>query len=129
MSLEDNLKLSNRQLSQNLTQIKKHFHSLLHTHSQLVVLIVEEANVRAMLINIQASLTPHMEILQKELAYAETLMKKDPNISTLDGLVHIAAKIVIQSKSLDIALENWDAALKHIMVVQKTFLEKYIVSV
>ena len=47
-----------------------------------------------------------MEILQKELAYAETLMKKDPNISTLDGLVHLATETTIQLKSLDVALDN-----------------------
>ena len=47
-----------------------------------------------------------MEILQKELAYAKTLLKKDPNLSTLDGLVHLAAKTSIQLKSLDVALDN-----------------------
>ena len=93
------------------------------------MLILEEANIRAKLINIQAALTPHMEILQKELAYAETLMKKDPNLSTLDNLVHLAKKISIQLKSLDFALDNWYAALKHIMVVHKSFLDKYIVIV
>ena len=81
------------------------------------------------MINIQASLTPHMEILQKELAYAETLLKKDPNLSILDGLVDLAAEIVIQLKSLDVTLYNWDATLKHIMVVHKSFLDKYLVSV
>ena len=70
------------------------------------MLIEKEANIRAKLINIQASLTPHMEILQKELAYAKTLLKKDPNLSTLDGLVHQAAETVIQIKSLDVALDN-----------------------
>ena len=47
-----------------------------------------------------------MEILQKELAYAKTLLKKDPNLSTLDGLVHLAAEIAIQLKSPNVALEN-----------------------
>ena len=70
------------------------------------MLIVEEANIRAKLINIQAFLTPHMEILQKELGYAETLMMKDPHLSTLDRLVHLAAEIAIQIKSLDVALDN-----------------------
>ena len=93
------------------------------------MLIVEEANIRAKLTNIQASLTPHMEILHKELGYAETLMKKDPNISTLDGLVHLVVEIAIQIKSLDVALDTWDATLKIIMVVHKKFLDKYTVSV
>ena len=70
-----------------------------------------------------------MEILQKELAYVETLMKKDPNLSTLDGLVHLAVEIAIQLKSLNVALDNWDATLKHIMLVHKNFLDKYTVSV
>ena len=72
------------QLPQNLAQSEKHFHTLLQSQSQLVVLIAKEANVRAKLTNIQAFLTPHMEILHKELGYAKTLLKKDPNLSTLE---------------------------------------------
>ena len=86
------------------------------------MLIAEEANTRAKLVQIQASLTPHMEILQRELAYAETVLKNDPNLSTVDGLVHLAAETTIQIKSLDVAIENWDAALKIVMEVNKTFL-------
>ena len=70
-----------------------------------------------------------MEILQKELAYAKALLKKYPNLSTLDGLVHLAAKTVIQLKSLDIALDNWDTTLKHIIVLHKSFLDKYFKTV
>ena len=47
-----------------------------------------------------------MEILQKELAYANTLLKKDPNVSTLNSLVHMVAETTIQMKSLDVALDN-----------------------
>ena len=67
-----------------------------------------------------------MEILHKELGYTKTLLKKDPNLSTLDGLVHLAAKTAIQLKSLDVALDNWDAALRHIMELH---LEKYFKNV
>ena len=70
------------------------------------MLIVEEVNVRANLINMEASLTPHMEILHKEIRYVETMLKKDPNLSTLDGLVHLVAEIEIQIKSLDVACDN-----------------------
>ena len=59
------------------------------------MLTVEEANTRAKLINTQASLTPHMEILQKELAHAKILLKKDPNLSTLDSLVHLVFETTI----------------------------------
>ena len=70
-----------------------------------------------------------MEILHKELGYAETLMKKDPTISTLDGLVHLATKLAIQVKSLEVACDNWDEALKIILEVHKSFSEKYTISV
>ena len=106
MTLERDLKLSGMQLLRDPAQSEKHFHTVLHAQKELAMLIVEEANIRAKLINIQAALTPHMEILQKELAYAETLMKKDPNLSTLDGLVHLVAETSIQLKSLDVTLEN-----------------------
>ena len=54
-----------------------------------------------------------MEFLQKELAYAEIILKKDPNLSTLDGLVHLATETTIQIKTLEVAIQNWDAALKN----------------
>ena len=47
-----------------------------------------------------------MGILQKELSYAENVLKKDSNISTLDGLVHLATEITIQIKSLEVTLQN-----------------------
>ena len=70
-----------------------------------------------------------MEILHKELGYVETLLKKDPNLSTLDGLVHLASKLAIQIKSLDVACENWDATLKMILDVHRSILEIHIISV
>ena len=70
-----------------------------------------------------------MEILQKELAYAKNVLKKDPNLSTLEGLVHLAVELAIHLKSLEIALDNWNVALKIIMEVNKSFLAKYLVNV
>ena len=70
------------------------------------MLTIEEDNIRANVTNIQASLTPHMEILHKEQGYVETFLKKDPNHSTLDGLVHLEAELAIQLKSLDVACDN-----------------------
>ena len=60
-----------------------------------------------------------MEILHKELGYTKTLLKKDPNLSTLDGLVHLVAELAIQIKSLDVACDNSDTTLKIIMDVHK----------
>ena len=77
------------------------------------------------LMQIHSSITPHLEVLQKEKVYVETILKKDPNLCTLDGLVHLAIETTIQHKSLEIALENWDVALKMIMEVNSTFLVKY----
>ena len=91
------------QFPQDPAQSEKHFHTMLHTQKELDVLTIEEANTR---VQIQSSLTPHMETLQKELAYAENALKKDPIISTLDGLVHLAAETSIQIKSLEVTLQN-----------------------
>ena len=98
---------------------------MLHTQKELVVLIVEDSNIKAKLMHIQSSITPHLEVLHKEQAYADTILNKDPNLSTLDGLVHLAIEMAIQHKSLEISLDNWDASLKMIMEVNNTFLEKY----
>ena len=68
------------------------------------MLIVDEANTKAKLIQIQSTITPQMEILQKKLACAENVLKKDPNLSTLDGLFHLVAETTIQIKSLEVAL-------------------------
>ena len=70
-----------------------------------------------------------MEILHKELGYAKTLVKKDPNLSPLDGLVHLVVKLSIQPKSLDVACENWDVALKIILEVHKSYLDKHTICV
>ena len=65
-----------------------------------------------------------MEILQKDQSQAKNLLKKDPNLSTLDGLVHLDAEIAIQLKTIDVALDNWDSALQNISVLHKSFLSK-----
>ena len=57
--------------------------------------------------------------------YTETVLKKDPNLSTHEGLVDLVAELAIQHKSMDIALENWDATLKVLLEVNKTFLAKH----
>ena len=74
---------------------------------------------------IQALITPHLEVLHKEKMYVEIVLKKDPNISTHEGLVDLVAELAIQHKSLDIALDNWDEALKVILEVNNTFLAKH----
>ena len=89
------------------------------------ILIEEEANIKEKLMQIQSSISPHLEVLHKEQAYTKTILKKDSNLSTLDALVHLSSKTTIKHKSLDFALENWDVALKMIMEVNSTFLAKY----
>ena len=74
---------------------------------------------------LQSSITPHLEVLHKEQAYVEIVLNKDPNLSTLDGIFHLAAETTIQHKSLEIPLHNWDADLKMIMEVNSAFLVKY----
>ena len=108
MSLERNLKISSMQLPKNPAQSEKHFAQMLHTQRELAILRAKEANLKAKLMQIQSSITPHLEVLHKEKAYIEIVLKKDSNLSTLDGLVQLAAEIANQHKSLDIALENWD---------------------
>ena len=103
----------------------KHFSQTLHTQKELAELTLEGSNIKAKLLQLQFSITPHLEILHKEQAYAETVIKKDPNLSTLDGLFHLAIETAIQYKSLEIALNNWDASLRMIMEVNQSFLAKY----
>ena len=107
-------------------QSEKHFRTSLKTQSQFAALSIDETNIREKLISIETS---HIEILYKQLNYAKKLMKKDPNLSTLDGLVHLATELAIQIKSLDVACENWDVSLKIILEVHKSFLDKHIISV
>lgn len=64
-------------------------------------------------------LTPHIEVLHKELASAEILKKKDNQIFTHDGLVDLVAQLDIQYQSLEVACNNWDAMLKIIMEIHK----------
>ena len=113
------------QLPKDPSQSEKQFALTLQTQRELAELTYEESTTKAKLLQLQASITPHLEILHKEQTSAEHILKKDPNLSTLDSLVHLAAETAIQHKSLEIALKNWDEALKMIMQVNNTFLAKY----
>lgn len=106
MSLEINIKISSMQLPKYPSQSEKHFVQTLHTKRELAILKLEEENIKEKLMQIQFSITPHLEVLHKEQAYAKIVLKKESNLSTLDGLVHLAHETAIQHKSLDIALEN-----------------------
>lgn len=66
-------------------------------------------------------MTPHMEIFHKELAFVETLMKKDLHLSTHEGLVHLVVELSIQIKSLEVACDSWDATLKIMLEIHKLF--------
>ena len=124
-ALERNLNIASLQLPKDPSQSEKYFAQTLRTQQELATIQAEESNIKSKLLQLQSSITPHMEILHKEQGYAEHVIKKDPNLSTLDGLVHLAAETAIQYKSLEIALNNWDASLSMIMEVNKTFLAKY----
>lgn len=124
-TLERNLNISSMQLPKDPTQSEKHFAQTLRTQSELAALTSEESTIKVKLLQLQASITPHLEVLHREQVHAENVIKKDPNLSTHEGLVHLAAETAIQHKSLEIALNNWDAALKMIMEVNSTFLAKY----
>ena len=124
-TLEGNLNISSLQLPKDPSQSEKYFNLTLRTQKELAELQSEESTTKAKLLQLQSSITPHLEILHKEQGYAETVIKKDPHLFTLDGLVHLAAETAIQHKSLEIALSNWDAALKMIMEVYSSFLAKY----
>ena len=76
-------------------QSQVHFQRLLTTQGRLVEVQAQDANIWSTLISIQSMLTSHMEVLHKELAYAETLMKKDSHLSTHDGLVDLATQLDI----------------------------------
>ena len=52
LSLERNLKISNMQLPTNLAQSEKHFSQMLHTQRELAILTVEEATIKAKLMQI-----------------------------------------------------------------------------
>ena len=129
LSLEGNLKVSRSQLPKDPAQSEKHFATMLHTQRELALLTTKEANFKEKIIQMQFIITPHMEVLHKEQAYAENFLKKDPNISTLDELVHLVVDIAIKIKSLEVALQNWDGALRIMIEVNKTFLAKQLVRV
>ena len=57
--------------------------------------------------------------------YVETALKKDPNLSTHEGLLDLVVELAIQHKSLDITLNNWDATLKILLEVNSKFLAKH----
>ena len=113
------------QLPKDPSQSEKYLAQTLRTQQELANLTTEESNIKAKLLQLHSSITPHLEILHKEQTYVENVIKKHPNLSTLDGLVHLAVETTIQHRSLEIALNNWDASLRMIMEVNQIFLVKY----
>ena len=83
------------QLPKDPSQSEKHFALTLRTQRELAELTSEESTTKAKFLQLQASITPHLEILHKEQTNAENILKKDPNLSTLDGLVHLATETAI----------------------------------
>jgi hypothetical protein len=128
LRLESQLKLSSTQLPSHPANSEKHFAQMLHTQRELAALSTEEATIKEKLMQMQASITHHLEVLHMEQIYAETILKKDPNISTHDGLVDLGADLAIQHRSLDVALNNWNVALKILLEVNKTFFAKYSIT-
>ena len=116
-------------LPSNPTQSEKQFSQTLHTQRELAALLAEDTTIKAKLIQIQALITPHLEVLHKEKMYVEIVLKKDPNMSTHEGLVDLAVELAIQHKSLDIALNNWDVALKILLEVNNFFLAKHGITI
>ena len=66
LSLERKLKLSSTQLPSNPANSEKHFSQMLHTQRELASLSVEEATIKEKLMQMQASITPHLEVFHKE---------------------------------------------------------------
>ena len=63
MSLERNLKISSIQLPKDLARSEKHFQTTLYIQKELVVLTIDEMKIKAKLIQIQSSITSHVEVL------------------------------------------------------------------
>ena len=93
--LQGNLQLTGSILKLSPDNSQIHFQRLLMTQSRLSKLQATNANIRYTLISIQSMLRPHMEVLQKELAFVDTLMKKDSQLSTHEGLVDLATNLEI----------------------------------
>ena len=121
VNLESHMQSTGITLPRSPAQSDNFFRNLLISQSQLAVLHADEANIKSKLFSIQSILTPCMEILHKELVFSETLMKKDPHLSTHEGLVHLATELAIQIKSLEVARDNWDANLKVMLKVHNFF--------
>ena len=74
MSLEGDLKAYSSQLPINPARGEKQFSTFLHTQRELAMIIADEANIKAKLIQIQSAITPHIKVLQKEQAYVENVL-------------------------------------------------------
>ena len=118
LSLESQISSSSAKLPMNPTQSEKHFRTFLQTQSQLVVLTIDEANIRAKLTSIQTTLTLHMEIVYKEIGYVETLLKKTQIF--LHQMVQFTLLLSLQSKS-----SHW---MQHVRTGMK-LLRRYQMSI
>lgn len=107
--LQGDLQLIGTTLRQSPNTSQVNFKRLLLTQSRLAEFQAKDANIQSNFINIQSMLAPHMDFLQKELAFVETLMKKYSHLSTQEGLVDMEENLEIHIQSLDVANNNWDS--------------------
>ena len=64
-ALERNLNISSMQLPKDPSQSENYFAQTLCTQQELANLTIEESNIKAKLLQLQSSITPHLEILHK----------------------------------------------------------------
>ena len=65
-ALERNFNISSMQLPKDPSQSEKYFAQTLRTQQELANLTIEERNIKEKLLQLQSSITPHLEILHKE---------------------------------------------------------------
>ena len=89
-----------------------------------IELLREEARIRTTLIDIQGMMLPHMEIMQKRMDHARTLVK-ERNLSVANHMYELSAELQIDLHILKVLQDNWDKNLSIILKVHNNFISHF----
>ena len=87
-------------------------------------LLREEVRIRAILIEIKVMILPNMDVVQKHIEYAKTLIH-DKNFSIADHMIELSAEVQVALNTSKVLQDNWDKTMALILKVHSNFLSHF----
>ena len=87
-------------------------------------LLREEARTREILIDIQGMILPNMDVVQKHIAHAKTLIH-DNNFSFANHMIELSVEVQVALDTSKVLWANWDKTMVLILKVHSELLSHF----